>query len=226
MEVGPKHVGIILDGNRRYAKKHNLNPLSGHEHGIKIIHGLFDWAKELEIKEMSLYAFSTENFNRNKEEVEYLMNIFLEEFDNLLESDKLEKEQIRVRFIGRINLFDKKIKDKMEELMEKTKDYDKFAVNFCMAYGGRAEIVDSVNKLIKQGVKEIDEQMIFDNLYLKSEPDLIIRTSEQRLSNFLMWQGAYSEIIFLPNLLWPEFSKQDLADCVEEFKRRKRRYGE
>ena len=121
-------------------------------------------------------------------------------------------------------MFEKKLHDKMDEMMEETKNYSNLTANFCMAYGGRAEIVDAVNKLIKNK-KEITEQNITNNLYLSSEPELIIRTSEQRLSNFLMWQGAYSEIIFLPNKLWPEFTKQDLIDCVEEFNSRQRRFG-
>ena len=225
METKLNHLGIILDGNRRFAKKNNINPLKGHEYGAQTVWNLFKWAKELGIKELSLYAFSTENFKRSKIEVEYLMNVFLKEFDKLLKSGNLEKNRIKVRFIGRLHMFDKKIQEKMKELMEHTKDFDSFIANFCMAYGGRAEIVDAVNKLIKQGVKEVDETMIFENLYLPSEPDLIVRTSEQRLSNFLMWQGAYSEIMFLPDKLWPEFTKQDLVDCVEEFKSRKRRYG-
>ena len=220
-----RHIGIILDGNRRFAKKNNLNPLKGHEYGVKTVWNLFDWSKDLGIKELSLYAFSTENFRRSKKEVEYLMGVFLREFDKLMKSGKLEKNKIRVRFIGRLYLFDEKLKAKMEEMMSYTKDFGDFTANFCMAYGGRLEIVDSVNKLIKQGVKEVDEGMIFKNLYLSSEPDLIIRTSEQRISNFLMWQSAYSEIMFLPDKLWPEFTKQDLVDCVEEFKRRKRRFG-
>lgn len=225
MEYGPNHVAVIIDGNRRYARKHNLNPLSGHEYGVKIVWDLFDWARDLSIKELTLYAFSTENFKRDKIEVDYLMKVFLKEFDKLLKSGKLEKHRIKIRFLGRLHLFDKKVRDKMEELMKYTKDFDSFVANFCMAYGGRAEIVDTVNKLMKQGVEGVDEGLIFKNLYLQSEPDLIIRTSEQRLSNFLVWQGAYSEVIFLPEVLWPEFSRQDLVNCVEEFKRRKRRFG-
>jgi len=220
-----KHIGIILDGNRRYAKKNKLNPLSGHEYGVQRVWDIFDWAKELGIKELTFYAFSTENFKRDKTEVDYLMNVFYREFDKLLKSGKLEKNKIKIRFIGRLYMFDKKIQEKMKEITNHTKDFDGFTSNFCMAYGGRAEIVDAVNRLIEKGVKKIDEEMIFQNLYLQSEPDLIIRTSEQRLSNFLMWQSAYSEIIFLPDKLWPEFTKEDLVACIEEFERRTRRFG-
>ncbi len=223
--AGPIHIGIILDGNRRYAKKNKLNLLKGHDYGVQRVWDLFDWAKELGIKELTFYAFSTENFKRDKKEVEYLMGLFFQEFDKLLKSGKLEKNKIKIQFIGRLYMFDEKLKSKMEELMDFTKDFDGFTANFCMAYGGRAEIVDAVNRLIEKGVKKVDEEMIFKNLYLQSEPDLVIRTSEQRISNFLMWQSAYSEIIFLPDKLWPEFAKQDLVDCIEEFKRRERRYG-
>jgi undecaprenyl diphosphate synthase len=223
--AGPVHVGIILDGNRRYAKKNKLNLLKGHDYGVQRVWDLFDWAKELGIKELTFYAFSTENFKRDKREVEYLMGLFFREFDKLLKSGKLEKNRIKIRFIGRLYMFDENLKSKMEELMDFTKDFDGFTANFCMAYGGRTEIVDAVNRLIEKGVKKVDEDMILKNLYLQSEPDLIIRTSEQRISNFLMWQSAYSELIFLPDKLWPEFTKQDLIDCVEEFKKRQRRFG-
>lgn len=220
-----KHLAIILDGNRRYAKKHKLNPLKGHEYGVKTVWELFDWCKELDIREVTMYAFSTENFNRTKTEVNYLLNLFLQEFDSLLKSGKLEKEKIKMRFIGRLHMFDEKLRNKMDEITDYTKNFDEFTANFCMAYGGRAEIVDAVNKIIKNDIKEVNEETIKENLYLQSEPDLIIRTSEQRLSNFLMWQSAYSEIIFLPDKLWPEFTKRDLKRCVDEFYTRERRHG-
>ncbi|MDP2909238.1 MAG: polyprenyl diphosphate synthase, partial [Nanoarchaeota archaeon] len=140
---GPVHVGIVLDGNRRFAKKNKLNPLKGHEYGVQMVWDLFDWAKELGIKELTLYAFSTENFRRNKEEVEYLMKLFFREFDKLLKSGKLEKNRIKVRFIGRLYMFNDKLRAKMEELGGYTKDFDGFTANFCMAYGGRCEIVDA-----------------------------------------------------------------------------------
>ncbi len=225
MVVGPKHIGIILDGNRRYARKNKINPLRGHEFGAKTVLDLFDWAKELGIKELTLYTFSTENFKRSKLEVDTLMRIFLKEADELISSGRLEKNRINIRFIGRLHLFNKKVRDKMEELMNLTKDFDSFKVNFCMAYGGRAEIIDAVNDLLKRGISKVDETIFQKSLYLNSEPDLIVRTSEQRLSNFLLWQSAYSEILFLPDKLWPEFSKEDLIFCVNEFKRRKRRFG-
>jgi len=221
----PSHIGIILDGNRRFAKKKKLNPLTGHEYGVKVVWDFFEWAKELGVKEVTMYAFSTENFNRTKTEVNYLLKLFTREFDKLLKSGKLEKNQIKMRFIGRLSMFDKKLQDKMKELTEHTKGFNGLTANFCMAYGGRAEIVDAVNKIIRQGINEADEETITQNLYLQSEPDLIIRTSEQRLSNFLMWQCAYSEIKFLPDKLWPEFTRQDLIDCINEFNSRERRHG-
>ncbi|MFH0752115.1 MAG: polyprenyl diphosphate synthase [archaeon] len=220
-----KHLGIILDGNRRFAKKNKLNPLTGHEHGVKVVWDFFEWAKELGIKEVTMYAFSTENFKRSKIEVNYLLKLFFTEFDKLLASGRLENDKIKVNFVGRLNLFDKKLQNKMKEMMEQTKNYKGITANFCMAYGGRAEIVDSVNNLIKKGVKKVDENMISKNLSLQSSPDLIIRTSEQRLSNFLLWQCAYSEIMFLPKMLWPEFTKKDLIKCIGNFNSRQRRFG-
>ncbi len=220
-----QHIGIILDGNRRFAQKNKLNPLTGHEHGVKVVWDFFEWAKELRIKEVTMFAFSTENFKRSKIEVDYLLRLFLTEFDKLIKSGRLERDKIKIRFIGRLHMFDKKLQDKMNELTDYTKNFNGVTANFCMAYGGRAEIIDAVNSLIKKGAKKIDERTLSKNLSLPSEPDLIIRTSEQRLSNFLLWQCAYSEIIFLPDKLWPEFTKHDLVDCIEDFNSRQRRFG-
>lgn len=225
MAAALQHIGIILDGNRRFAQKNMLNPLTGHEHGVKVVWDFFEWAKELRIKEVTMFAFSTENFKRSKVEVDYLLKLFVTEFDKLIKSGRLERDKIKIRFIGRLHMFDKKLRDKMEELVRYTKNFDGLTANFLMAYGGRAEIIDAANSLIKKGVKKIDEETLSKNLSLQSEPDLIIRTSEQRLSNFLLWQCAYSEIIFLPDKLWPEFTKQDLVNCIEDFNSRQRRFG-
>ncbi|MBI2655830.1 di-trans,poly-cis-decaprenylcistransferase [Candidatus Woesearchaeota archaeon] len=226
----PNHIGIILDGNRRYAKKLGLNSLKGHEFGLKKLEDLFKWCRELGVKELTLYTFSTENFNRTKREIDYLFGLFRNEIEDIKEKKGVFKEGIRFNFIGRINMFPKGMKRSMLEIMSKTKKYSKFTVNFAMAYGGRQEIVDAFRKAIKNSKKikpsDINESLITQNLYLQSEPDMVIRPGgEIRTSNFLMWQSAYSEWIFVKKL-WPEFKKKDLVKCVQEFNKRERRFGE
>lgn len=226
----PKHVGIILDGNRRYAKKLGLQSLKGHEFGLKKLEDLFKWCQDLEIKELTLYTFSTENFNRTKMEIDYLFGLFRNEVENIKKEKGIFKEGIRFNFIGRIDMFPKAMKKSMLEIMAKTKKYNKLIVNFAMAYGGRQEIVDAFRKMLKNSKKikpmSINEGLITRNLYLSSEPDLVIRPGgEIRTSNFLMWQSAYSEWVFVKKL-WPEFTNKDLIKCVEEFNKRERRFGE
>lgn len=229
--LNPKHIGIIMDGNRRFSKRLMLTPWKGHEFGARKVEKVLNWAKELGIKELTLYAFSVENFNRPKEEYDFLMKLFNKEFDNILKDDELEKNEIKINFIGRINLFPKEIYEKMKQIMDRTKNFSKFIVNFAMAYGGRAEIIDATKKianLVKEGkidVDDIDETLFMNNLYLKSEPELVIRTSgEKRFSGFLLWQISYSELFFVDKL-WPEFEKEDLISIVNEFKNRDRRFG-
>lgn len=229
MSAVPKHIGIILDGNRRFAKRLMLKPSKGHEWGYEKVKKVFEWAKECDVKELTLYTFSVENFDRPKDEFNYLMKLFAKAFADLKDEDE-RLDQIRVNFIGRLWMFPKNVKGAMDELMEKTKDNGPYTINFAMAYGGRAEIIDAVKKLaaqVKDGsvdIDQINEDTFAKNLYLESNPDLVIRTSEKRLSGFLTWQSVYSEIIFLEKL-WPEFEKEDFVECIEEYQKRQRRYG-
>lgn len=223
------HVAIILDGNRRYAKKHHLPLLKGHEKGAEVAKNLLKWSSELGIKEVTLHTFSTQNFNRAQEEVGYLFKLAEGFFGNLIKASIEKNEELfnsmKFTFIGRLTLFPKKIQDLANDLMEKTKNNPGLKVNIAFGYGGREEITDAVNKIIKKGIKQVDENIISDNLYLKSEPDLIIRTSgEHRTSGFLPWQGAYSEWFFLKKT-WPEFNKTDLQRILAEFASRERRFG-
>ncbi|MFH1591782.1 MAG: polyprenyl diphosphate synthase [Candidatus Woesearchaeota archaeon] len=225
------HVGIILDGNRRFAKRLMLNPFKGHEWGAKKFRKFMRWCEEIGIKEVTAFAFSLENFNRPKAEFEYLMNIFEKEFKALVNEPEVYEKKLKIRFIGRIEMFPPKVYNVMKELMEKTKYHDKFLLNFAMAYGGRAEITDAAKKIVnevkegKLSVDDINPEMFKDYLYLKSEPELIIRTSgEMRSSGFLLYQGDYSEWFFV-NKFWPEFEKEDLLKCIDEFKSRGRRFG-
>ena len=227
----PRHIGIILDGNRRFSKKLMLKPWMGHEWGAKKVENLFEWVKEIGVKELTLYAFSVENFNRPKEEFDFLMNIFGDEFEKLLNDKRVHRDRIKINFIGRIWMFPKEVSEKMYKLIDMTKDYDGYIINFAMAYGGRAEIIDATKKIaekIKAGelnVDEINEEVFRKELYMESEPDLIIRTSgEQRTSGFLLWQGSYAEFYFCPKL-WPEFEKEDLIKAIEDYSERERGFG-
>ena len=228
----PKHVGIILDGNRRFAKRLMMKPWQGHEWGAKKVEKMIDWCREYNIHELTLYCFSLENFHsRPKQEFDYLMDLFLKEFEELKNDERLSKYKIRISFIGRLSLFPQKIQQAMSYLMEKTKENNKYIVNFAMAYSGKAEIIDATKKIaeqVRQGklnIDSINEELFSKNLYLSSEPEVIIRTGgEKRTSNFMNFQAAYAEWIYLEKM-WPEFEKEDFVHCLEEFKSRQRRMG-
>src|SRR3989338_1165145 len=231
MPKNPKHIAIILDGNRRYAMRSGLKPWQGHAYGTKKVEELLEWCKDLGIKELTLYSFSSENFKRGKKEVDFLMNLFRKQIKRLKGDKRLQSYKLKVNFIGRLSLFPKDIQKEMEEVMEKTKQNKGFKVNFAMGYGGRAEIVDSIKKIIKKiknkkiNERDIDEKLIAQNLYLQDEPDIVIRPGgEKRVSNFFIWQSYYSEWFFIDKL-WPEFTKQDLIEVIDEFKERERRFG-
>tara|TARA_Y100000310_G_scaffold340956_2_gene438511 strand:- start:5447 stop:6079 length:633 start_codon:yes stop_codon:yes gene_type:complete len=208
-----------------------LKPWKGHEWGAKKVEQLLDWCKDLKIKELTLFAFSTENFNRPKLEFDYIMKVFKESYIKLKQDARVMKNKIKIRFIGRLHLFPKEIQTLMHEIMEQTKDNAAYIVNFAMGYGGRAEIIDATRKIaaqVKQGtldVNKINEEIFEDNLYMPDEPDLIIRTGgEQRISGFLLYQGSYAEYYF-EKKKWPEFEKEDLIKAVEDYSSRKRRFG-
>ena len=228
----PKHIAIILDGNRRFAKKQGLEVWKGHSFGAKKVEDLLKWCRDLGIKELTLYSFSMDNFKRPEREKKAIFGLFRKNFEKLEKDDRLMKNGIKVRFIGRLQMFPKEIGECMQRLMEKTNENERFKVNFAMAYSGKAEITDSVRKIINKlnnksiNINDINEEMIKNNLYLGSEPDIFIRPGgEKRMSDFLIWQSAYSELFFLDKL-WPEFTKEDLVDIIEEFKGRERRFGE
>ena len=227
----PKHVGVILDGNRRFAKRLMLQPWKGHEWGAKKVGKLLEWCNELGVKELTLYAFSMQNFNRPKDEFDYLMKMFTEFFDDPENHKRIHENKIRVRFLGRIHLFPPEVHERMLRFMEDTKEYTEHQVNFAMAYGGREEIIDAIKRIGRKieakeiTDKEIDEELVSTNLYLDHCPDLIIRTGgDHRTSNFLIWQSHYSEWFFLEKR-WPEFEKEDLVQCITEFQQRERRFG-
>ena len=209
-----------------------LEPWKGHEYGAEKVKKLISWCGELGINQVTLYAFSIQNFNRPKAEFEYLMNLFEKTFKETVNDQDVHKKKVRFRFIGRIHLFPEKVQKQIKELEKATENYSDFVVNIALAYGGREELIDAVKKvgrLIEEGKitdKEITEELISKNLYMSDEPELIIRTGgEKRTSNFLIWQASYSEWIFIENKTWPEFEKEDLIKCVEEYNSRERRFG-
>lgn len=225
----PSHVGIILDGNRRFAKSLNQNLWKGHEYGYKKVGKLLEWCKEQEISELTLYVFSIQNFNRPKEEFDYLMKLFLKAANESFKQDT--NEDLKVRFLGRLSLLPEDVQEAIKKIQEKTKHNSKYKLNIAIAYGGREEIEDALKKigkdLIEKKLKltDLTQELIDNYVYNSSQPDLIIRTGgERRTSNFLLWQSPYSEWIFL-DIKWPEFEKEDFLDCLKEYSKRERRHG-
>jgi undecaprenyl diphosphate synthase/tritrans,polycis-undecaprenyl-diphosphate synthase [geranylgeranyl-diphosphate specific] len=220
-----KHIAVIIDGNRRYAKSKLLPTFLGHEKGAEKVKEFLRWCRELNIKEATIYALSTENLKRDSEELSHLFRIFKKFFKDVKESKEIKEKSIKIRFIGDLSLVPKDIKELALELEKETKSNQEYTVNFCFAYGGRLELTQTFNKLLKSGKKEITEQDITNNLWLSSEPELIIRTGgKSRTSNFLPWQTVYSEWMFLDKM-WPEIEKQDILDCLGKFAQIQRNFG-
>jgi tritrans,polycis-undecaprenyl-diphosphate synthase [geranylgeranyl-diphosphate specific] len=225
----PRHIAIILDGNRRWAKKRGLNPWEGHRQGAKQWQYLKKWMIDLDIKELTLYVFSMQNFERESKEVYFLMKIFENTFNQIVNDPEIDTQEVRIKHIGKKSLLTSNLQKIITKLENKTKKYKKRIVNFCMAYGGQEEIIEAIKKLScegKQKIKNIDVDTFSKYLDVISYPDIIIRTSgEIRTSNFLCWQQAYSEWFFLEKM-WPDFNKKDLVNIIDEYLgKRKRRYG-
>ncbi|MBI2143105.1 di-trans,poly-cis-decaprenylcistransferase [Candidatus Woesearchaeota archaeon] len=231
----PGHIAVILDGNRRFAKRLMLKPWMGHQWGREKVEKLLDWCAELGIKELTLYAFSVDNFSRPKEEFDYIMRLFREACKHIKSDSKLQEKGkrlgIKVRFLGRLEMFPEDIRQLMREIMEKSSNNTGLVVNFCMAYGGRQEIADAAKMMAadvqdgKLSAAEVNDDTFKKYLYMPEDPDLIIRTGgEKRLSGFLLYQSSYSELFFLEKM-WPEFEKEDLVQVIEEYRQRERRFG-
>jgi len=231
----PNHVALILDGNRRWAKRHLTIAKKGHWKGADAVENLLDWCEELDIRIVTLYALSAENMDRNDEELEYLYELIRIRLEKLYNDPRIHRCKMRVTGIGRIESLPESIKEVLKRLDDATKNYDHHFLNIALAYGGQYELVDAIKKIgekIKNGilnVEDINKKEIESNLYTsylpQSSPDMILRTSgEKRLSGFLMWQSAYSELIFM-DIFWPEFRKIDLMRAIRTFQERKRRLG-
>jgi tritrans,polycis-undecaprenyl-diphosphate synthase [geranylgeranyl-diphosphate specific] len=230
-----EHIAIILDGNRRWASENELNPWLGHKKGAETVEQLLDWCEKLDVKCVTLYTFSTENFRRSPQEIAEIMKIAEEKFRKLLTDERINRNKVHVKVIGRVNLLPESLQQLIADVEKTTENYDNQFLNFAFAYGGRAEIVDAA-KMIAEKVRDgelkldnVNESTFEKYLYTahmpKQEPDLIIRTSgEERLSGFLLWQSAYSELAFL-DVYWPDFRLIDLLRAIRTFQTRKRRYG-
>ena len=227
----PKHIGIIMDGNGRWAKKRGLPRKVGHREGAKVFRTITRYCSEVGIKYLTVYAFSTENWKRPEDEVGALMGLFKSYLKEALEDFK--DDDIVVRFIGEKSGFSQELQELMDENVEIAKDRKGMVLNIAMNYGSRDEIVRAVRKIgeeVKSGTlspEDIDEKAVSDRLYTagQPDPDLIIRPSgEYRISNFMLWQAAYTEFVIM-NKLWPDFKKSDLDEAIRIYSQRNRRYG-
>ena len=233
-EKMPKHVAIIMDGNRRYSKlQGNIDVVKGHEIGVDTLEKVLDWSIELGIEIITVYAFSTENFNRPEHEVEGLMNLFVKNFKRLVDHPKIHNNEVKVKVVGKLDLIPESVRDAIKEAEDATAHYNKRLFNIAIGYDGRLEIIDSIKKIIEQveageiTVDDVDEDLVSKNLYTEglADPNLIIRTSgEERLSGFLLWQSSYSELYFCETL-WPELRKVDFVRAIRSYQERERRFG-
>jgi undecaprenyl diphosphate synthase len=223
----PQHIAIIMDGNGRWARQRNLPRVAGHRAGAENIRRIVESSIRYGVKYLTLYAFSTENWNRPADEVSALMTILGEVLER--ETPKLHAEGVRINHLGRLDGMSAGLRKGIKEATDKTRNNTRLTLNVCFNYGGRLEIVDAVRKIIASGipVEEITEETISHNLYCAEspDPDLIIRTAgEQRLSNYLIWQAAYSEYWFTP-MFWPDFGKDEYLQALIDYGTRLRKFG-
>lgn len=220
-----RHVAIIMDGNRRWAKEKGLPSAVGHKKGVDALKATMRACDDFGIKYLTVYAFSTENWNRKPEEVNFLMDLLGQTLKNELK--EMHENNVVISFIGDTTKLSENLQKILTNAVETTKNNTGVNLQIAFNYGSRAEIVKAVQDIVDSGVNEITEDVISKHLYTSNipDPDLLIRTGgEMRVSNYLLWQIAYSEFIVIPEF-WPEFDKQKLAECVEEFNRRNRRWG-
>ena len=221
------HIAIIMDGNRRWAREHNLPTPAGHKKGVDSLREITRACDDLGIKYLTVYAFSTENWNRKQEEVDFLMDLVAITLKN--ELAEMHKEGVKISFIGDLSRLNDKLQKVINNSIEKTKYNKGVNLQIALNYGARDEITNAVKQIVNLGYtpEEITPQLISENLYTSDipDPDLLIRTGgEKRISNYLLWQIAYSEVIVVDEY-WPEFNKNSLVKCIEEYSMRQRRYG-
>ena len=224
-ECNLKHIAIIMDGNRRWAKERNLPSAVGHKKGVDALKATMRACDDFGIKYLTVYAFSTENWNRKPEEVNFLMDLLGQTLKNELK--EMDENNVVISFIGDTSKLSDKLQKILNNAVETTKNNTGVNLQIAFNYGSRDEIVHAVKNIVKEGITDITEETISNHLYTSNipDPDLLIRTGgEMRVSNYLLWQIAYSEFIVIPEY-WPEFDKEKLANCVIEYKRRNRRFG-
>lgn len=229
----PQHVAVIMDGNRRYAQKMGLESTVGHAQGRGKLEQMLEWCLELDIRVLTVYAFSTENLDRAPQELAALFDLFESSFIEAGDDPRVHEHKIRIKALGRLKLLPEKVQKAIHYAEERTADYDQYFYNIAVAYGGREEILRAVRHIAADAVKgnldpkDIDEQTIASYLFTADlpDPDLILRTSgEERVSNFLLWQLAYAELYFT-DVFWPAFRMVDFLRAIRSYQRRQRRYG-
>ena len=229
----PNHVAIIMDGNRRFAREIGLSTLEGHEKGRLKLEEVLNWCLEVGVKILTVYVFSMENLQRDDGEVQYLMRSFAENFRRAGDDERVHKHGIRIRVFGKLDLLPQEVREAIAYAEGRTKDYSNYRLNVAVAYGGRQEIVDAIRNVVadakagKVGLDDIDESFFSKRLYTADlpDPDLVLRTSgEERISNFLLWQLAYSELYFV-DVFWPGFRKIDFLRAIRSYQMRQRRFG-
>lgn len=223
----PVHVAIVPDGNGRWAEKRGLSRLAGHQAGVKKMRVLIEYLNDLQVKYVTLYGFSTENWGRPMEEVKGLFRILVERIDQ--DVPRLHRKGIRVRHLGRLGELPEWLQSSIRRAAELTKDNTGLTLSLAFNYGGHVEIIDAIRRIVAEGIspEKIDEKLFSDYLYTAGIPDvdLLIRTGDElRLSNFLLWQTAYSEYYFT-DVLWPDFSKEDMDKALIAYSQRERRFG-
>ena len=224
-ECNLKHIAVIMDGNRRWAKERNLPSMVGHKKGVDALKKVMRACDDFGIKYLTVYAFSTENWNRKPEEVNFLMDLLGQTLKN--ELNEMHENNVVISFIGDTTKLSDKLQEILANAVELTKNNTGVNLQIAFNYGSRDELVHAVQSIIDEGIQDVNEDVISKHLYTKNipDPDLLIRTGgEMRVSNYLLWQIAYSEFIVVPDF-WPDFDKEKLADCVIEYKRRNRRFG-
>lgn len=221
----PEHIAIIMDGNGRWANKRSLPRIFGHKQGVKTVKDIIKASHSLGIKVLTLYAFSTENWKRPEDEISALFQLMLQFIKS--EFDEFNENGVNLRVLGDINKFPEDIQKELHRVCTLTKDNQGLKLNVALNYGGRQEIVKACNEILKSGKKQVNEEEFSSFLYTSGlpDPDLLIRTSgEERISNFLLWQLAYSEL-YITDTLWPDFNKKELEKAIIDFQKRERRFG-
>ncbi len=232
--VKVNHLAIIMDGNRRFAWSKALETDLGHKLGKIKLEQVLDWVLELEIHYFTVYALSTENLNRPENELKGLFDLYIEGLHDIADDERIHENEVRVQIIGKRELLPKSVNDAIDYAEQKTANYDKFTFTVCLAYGSREEMLSAIQSIAEDhksgliSLDDIDQEEVSKRLYTKEmpDPDLVIRTSgEERISNFLLWQMAYSELYF-SDVFWPSFSKKELLKAIQTYQARIRRYGE